>query len=157
MRIVLLAMTNNMFNPFESKNSVTKEDVLPENDFMIVPLQEQNWHDSVEQEGQLAVDVLETPQEIVVVATLAGTKPENVSLHLHKDLLTIRGERQLPVPEATNYFYQECFWGRFSRTVVLPVDVKEDSARAEYRNGILVIRFSKSLASGSIPLLIVEE
>ncbi len=118
---------------------------------------EENWADSVEQEGQLVVDVLETPSEVVVVATLAGTKPDKVSLHLHKDLLTIRGERAMPVPEATNYFYQECFWGRFSRTIVLPVDIKEDSVRAEYRNGILVVRFVKSQASGVIPLLVVEE
>jgi HSP20 family protein len=124
---------------------------------MVVPLATESWQDTVEQEGQLAVDVLETPTEVVVVATLAGTKSDKVSLHLHKDLLTIRGERELPVPEATNYFYQECFWGRFSRTIVLPVDVKEDSARAEYKNGILVIRFLKSNASGTIPLLIVEE
>ncbi len=126
-------------------------------DFTVLGIEDQSWQESVEQEGQLAVDVLETPEEIVVVATLAGTKPQNVSLHLQKDLLTIRGQRDMPIPEATNYFYQECFWGHFSRTIVLPVDVKEDSARAEYRNGILVIRFIKSNASGTIPLLIVEE
>ncbi len=126
-------------------------------DFTVLGVEDPTWQESVEQEGQLAVDVLETPEEIVVVAGLAGTKPQNVSLHLQRDLLTIRGQRDMPVPEATNYFYQECFWGRFSRTIVLPVDVKEDSARAEYRNGVLVIRFIKSNASGTIPLLIVEE
>jgi HSP20 family protein len=103
------------------------------------------------------VDVLETQTEVVVVATLAGTKPENISLHLHRDLLTIRGERDMPVVDAVNYFYQECFWGRFSRTIVLPVDIKEDTVRAEYHSGILVVRFEKSAPRGEIPLLVVEE
>lgn len=85
-----------------------------------------------EEEGQLSVDVLQTAEEVIIVAAMAGTRPEEVSLHLHDDLLTIRGERSFPCTEKTEYFYQECFWGKFSRTIVLPVSVKEESAQAEY-------------------------
>jgi HSP20 family protein len=110
-----------------------------------------------EEEGQLSVDVLQTVEQVIVVAALAGTRPEDLSLHLHDDLLTIRGQRSFPCTEKAEYFYQECFWGKFSRTIVLPVSVKEESARAEYKNGVLVIRLQKSRSDNTIPILIVDE
>lgn len=115
---------------------------------------ESNPHET---EGQLSVDVAETDEELVVVATLAGTLPEKVSLHLQSDVLTIRGERQSPVPADAAYFYEECYWGKFSRTIVLPVDVKSELARAEYKNGILTIRLPKAKPSNTIPIYVVEE
>ncbi|OGH80501.1 MAG: hypothetical protein A3I29_04515 [Candidatus Magasanikbacteria bacterium RIFCSPLOWO2_02_FULL_44_11] len=111
---------------------------------------------SGQEEGQLAVDVMETEEEIVVVATMAGTKPEDIALHLHNDFLTIRGKR-LPIVEATNYFTKECLWGNFSRTIVLPVDVKGDLARSEYKHGVLTIHLPKSKRTSSIPIVVVEE
>ncbi len=110
------------------------------------------------EEGKIPVAVLERQQTIVVIASMAGTDPENISLHLHNDLLTIRGQRFLPgAVEDDVYFYNECFWGEFSRTIVLPVDVKTESARAEYRHGVLVITFDKAKIDTSIPLIFVEE
>lgn len=109
------------------------------------------------EEGQLAVDVLEIGNDIVVVAALAGTKPEDLSLHLQDDLLTIRGSRSFPLVESHTAFYRECYWGPFSRTIVLPVNVREESARAEYRNGILTIRLEKSRNEAKIPLIVIEE
>ncbi len=108
-------------------------------------------------EGQLSVDVLHTEKEVIIVATMAGTKPDHISLHLHNDLLTIRGERQAPIPLGGEYFYQECYWGPFSRTIVLPTEVKEESAHAEYRNGVLIIRLAKAKSDNQIPLLVIEE
>lgn len=110
-----------------------------------------------EEEGQLSVDVLQTPEEVIIMAAMAGTRPEDLSLHLHNDLLTIRGKRDFPCEKNAEYFYQECFWGKFSRTIVLPVAVREESAQAEYRNGVLVIRLQKARSDNSIPILIVEE
>ncbi len=109
------------------------------------------------EDGQLSVDVLETAEQIVVVAAMAGVRIEDLSLHLQEDVLTIRGVRELPVSGEAVFFYQECFWGSFSRTVVLPVSVKEESVQAEYRNGILVIRFQKAKSDSLIPILIVDE
>ena len=108
-------------------------------------------------EGQLSVDVLETPDSVWVVAPLAGTRPEAVSIHLANDVLTIRGERSLPVPTGASVFYQECFWGKFSRTIVLPVEVRQESVEARYQNGVLVIRLLKFTHERTIPLLVIEE
>lgn len=108
-------------------------------------------------EGQLAVDVSQTDTELVIVAAMAGTKPENIELHLHNDLLTIRGERLSPVGDATEHFYQECYWGRFSRSIILPVDVKAELAQASYSNGVLTLRLPKASHSTSIPIMVIEE
>lgn len=109
-------------------------------------------------EGQLSVDVLETETELIVLATMAGTKPEDIELHLHNDFLTIRGRRHSPVPPGSRYFYQECFWGTFSRTIVLPVDVRGSEVNSEYRQGILTIRLPKARPMrGAIPIMVVEE
>jgi HSP20 family protein len=103
------------------------------------------------------VDVSETPEELVIVATMAGTKPEDIELHLHNDFLTIRGRRLSPVPKASQYFTTECYWGTFSRTIVLPVDVKADMGRSEYRNGVLAIYLPKAIVTSSIPIIVIED
>ncbi len=121
--------------------------------------QEALWQPGVA-EGQLSVDVLETEDKLIIIATMAGTRAEDTELHLHNDFLTIRGRRQSPAPASANYFNQECFWGTFSRTIVLPVDVRGSEAEAEYSKGILTITLPKaSLAprGGSIPIMVVEE
>lgn len=109
-------------------------------------------------EGQLAIDVVQTKDEMVIIAPMAGCRSENLELHLHNDVLTIRGERKSPVSVAeSDYFYKECYWGKFSRTIVLPVEVKVEMARAEFKNGILTIALPKTKVSGNIPIVVVEE
>ena len=118
----------------------------------------ENWHEE-RQEGQLSVDVAQTEKEIVIISTMAGAATDKIEVYLHNDLLTIRGQRVSPLAEAedTDYFHQECFWGKFSRTIVLPIDVKPDSARAEYRNGVLIIQLLKQRVDTKIPVLIEDE
>ncbi|OGH91674.1 MAG: hypothetical protein A2534_00570 [Candidatus Magasanikbacteria bacterium RIFOXYD2_FULL_39_9] len=108
-------------------------------------------------EGQLAVDVAQTADELVVVAAMAGTKPEHIELHLHNDLLTIRGERSSPVGVAGEHFYQDCYWGKFSRSIMLPINVKVEMAQAQYTNGVLVIRLPKASGGNNIPIMVVED
>lgn len=108
-------------------------------------------------EGQLSVDVLQTPGEIIVVAPMAGTPPGSIELHLHNDLLTIRGERTITAPLEAEYFYEECYWGKFSRTIVLPVEVRPELARSEYKNGVLTIQLPKAVADRQIPIMVVED
>ncbi len=108
-------------------------------------------------EGQLAIDVGQTADEVVVVAAMAGTRPEDIELHLHNDLLTVRGQRLSPLSPADEHFYQECYWGKFSRSVVLPVNVKADLAQAQYTHGVLVIRLPKASPGNDIPIMVVEE
>ena len=92
--------------------------------------------ETVSPEGQLSVDVAQTDREVIVIAPMAGCKPENLELHLHNDVLTIRGERQIALEPNAEYFYRECYWGKFSRTIVLPVEVKSEMTRAEFKNGV---------------------
>lgn len=117
-----------------------------------------DWQES-HQEGQLAVDVAENRDEILVVSTMAGVDTEHIKVYVHNDLLTIRGERVSPLAHETSpHFYcQECFWGKFSRTIVLPVHVKGDLARAEYKHGLLTVRIPKMHTHSQIPVTIVEE
>ena len=117
-----------------------------------------NWHED-HQEGQLAVDVAHTDNDVVVVSTMAGADTERIEVYVHNDLLTIRGFRISPLDNDSKceYFHEECFWGKFSRTVVLPVDVKGDLARAEYKNGILVVTIPKQKMETKISVRIVED
>ena len=110
-------------------------------------------------EGKLAVDIAETPTHVLVVSTIAGASLRDIEVYLHNDLLTIRGERRCPIgslPGAT-YIYQECFWGKFSRTVVLPTHVKAELASAEYKYGVLTISVPKRTTDTRIAVRIVEE
>lgn len=108
-------------------------------------------------EGQLTVDVAETSTELIIVAPMAGASTDSVELHLHSDLLTIRGVRRSPVPPEAEFHFAECYWGKFSRSVVLPVDVHLEMARAEYRLGLLIVKLPKIKTDQSIPITIVDE
>lgn len=122
----------------------------------VVPAQEEEWN-AAETEGELAVDVLETESDLIVLAPMAGTKSEDIFLHLHNDVLTIRARRSPPLSESAKYFFEECYWGKFSRTIVLPVEVKGDFATSEYKNGVLSIKIPKATKRESIPILVVED
>lgn len=124
--------------------------------FSSLPAGEASWAED-HGEGQLAVDVFETETDLVVVATMAGTRSEDIELHLQNDFLTIRGTRQPPISGAVRAFYEECYWGRFSRTIVLPMDVVSDMARSEYKNGVLIVSLPKARPKQPIPILVVEE
>lgn len=109
-------------------------------------------------EGQLAVDVAQNNKELVVMATIAGARPEDISINIFNDLLTIRGKRHNEQElKDDDYFYRECFWGSFSRTIVLPVDVLTDSARATLKNGVLIIRIPKESPQIKVPLKVIED
>lgn len=105
------------------------------------------WLDQeeAETEGQLAIDVYQTDKKIVIKSTIAGVKPEDLNISLHHDLLTIRGIRsnQQEATEA-DYLYRECYWGSFSRSVILPSEVDSKRVKAELENGVLTISLYKS-------------
>ena len=109
------------------------------------------------EEGQLCVDVAETEVELIVVCPMAGTPPKNLELHLHNDLLTVKGERHSVIPASAYYHHKECYFGKFSRSIVMPVDVKVENSSAEYKNGLLTIRIPKAKSDLNIPVYIVEE
>jgi HSP20 family protein len=96
-------------------------------------------------EGQLTIDVYQTDDAIVIKSTIAGVKPEDLDVAINNDMVTIKGERknEESVPDG-NYYYQECYWGPFSRSILLPVDIISDKAEASLKNGILTIRLPKA-------------
>ena len=96
-------------------------------------------------EGQLTIDVYQTESDIVIKSTIAGVKPEDLDVAINNDMVTIRGERKNEeMVTSENYYYQECYWGSFSRSVVLPVDIISEKAEASLKNGILTIRLPKA-------------
>lgn len=99
---------------------------------------------SDEGEGQLTVDVYETPNEIIVESTIAGVKPEDLDIDVTSESVTIKGQRHKEEKvEEENYFYQECFWGKFSRSIILPQEIDPDKAQSNLKNGVLTIRLTK--------------
>ncbi len=98
-----------------------------------------------ETEGQLSVDVYQTPADIVIKSTIAGVKPENLDIAITNDMVTIRGRREAEEAlKKDEYFYQECYWGAFSRSIILPVDVQTDKSLATLKNGVLTIKLPKA-------------
>jgi HSP20 family protein len=106
-------------------------------------------------EGELSVDVFETPSELILQSTIAGVKISDLELSLHGDMLTVRGRRHHEVPAAARPLYTECYWGPFSRSIILPVEVRADEASAVLRSGVLTITLPKRNRS-TIPVREIE-
>ncbi len=104
-----------------------------------------NWDEGEEDfPGQLAVDVYETDEKLVVKARTAGVNKEDLDVSISDGILTISGTLSSgDDSDATNWHIQECYWGEFSRTVALPVAVKEDEVEAMLKDGVLTISFGK--------------
>jgi HSP20 family protein len=107
--------------------------------------EENTASDMESNEGQLTIDVYQTDNDIVIKSTIAGVKPEDLDVSINNDMLTIRGERKNDEQVSEeNYYYQECYWGSFSRSVILPIDVVADKIEASMKNGILTVRMPKA-------------
>lgn len=98
-----------------------------------------------EQEGQLTVDVFQDDQNIIIQSTIAGVSPEDLDVSITNDMVTVRGERRRQFDvDHEDYFYQECYWGTFSRSIILPVEIDADRAEAKIKNGVMTIRIPKA-------------
>jgi len=109
-------------------------------------------------EGQLAVDVFQTGDDIVLKAPIAGVKPEDLEISITDEIISIKGQRK-EIEEITreNYFSQECYWGSFSRSYALPTAVNSEKATASLKNGILTIRIPKLEKTKTRTIQIKEE
>ena len=115
-----------IFLPAETEMKETQQDWMPDS------------------EGQLTIDVYQNASEIIIKSTIAGVSPEDLDITITNDMVTIKGKREKDEEIQTDdYYYQECYWGAFSRSVILPVDVEADKAQAGMKNGILTIRLPK--------------
>lgn len=94
--------------------------------------------------GQLAVDVYETEEKLVIKARTAGVNKDELDVSISDGILTISGTLSSgDDADASNWHIQECYWGEFSRTLALPVAVREDEVEAVLKDGVLTITFGK--------------
>ena len=127
--------------PAETEETVDETDT-PESDEPV----EDEWVETDEFPGQLAVDVYETADQLVVKARTAGISKSDLDVSISDNILTISGVLSGGEDERTTRWHiQECYWGEFSRTIALPVQVREDenSVKAELKDGVLTITFEK--------------
>jgi len=95
-------------------------------------------------EGQLLVDVYQTPDEIVIQSVVSGVRPDDLDVSITQDMVTVRGKRERSHHVSDeNYFYQELYWGTFSRSILLPQEIDVEASEANLKNGLLLVRLPK--------------
>ena len=97
-----------------------------------------------EEEGELTIDVYQTPTEIIIKSMVAGVKPEDLDISIMRDMVTLKGKRETErFVKDEDYYHRELYWGSFSRTIMLPAEVEVDEAEAVEKHGLLIIRLPK--------------
>jgi len=97
-----------------------------------------------EEEGELAVDMYQSPTEIIIKTMVAGVKPEDLDISITRDMVTIRGKRMEVYENTENdFFHKELYWGSFSRTIVLPAEIEIEEAEASEKHGLLTLILPK--------------
>jgi HSP20 family protein len=143
--------------PEEKKEEEVKEQAEKEPPKESNEQKEKKWPSFGEaEEGQLAIDVYQTENDLVIQSAIAGVKPENLDISMERDIITIKGSREKLFEENGDYFIQECFWGPFSREVILPSEVDPQRAVAEMKNNILTIRIPKILREKKRRIIVRE-
>lgn len=100
--------------------------------------------------GQLSLDIFHLDKEIIILAPIAGVKEDDLNIAITDDVLVIRGTRQAKyeIPEE-NYYTKECFWGNFSRSIVLPLEADTRNISAKFEHNVLEIHIPKSDIEGT--------
>ena len=96
-------------------------------------------------EGRLTIDVYETDSDVIIQTAIAGVKLSDFDIAIENDMLEIKGVRENPGEdeEGKKYFFQECYWGPFSRKIILPTEVDNSRAKASIKEGVLTIKIPK--------------
>lgn len=96
-------------------------------------------------EGQLNIDMYQTKDNVIIKSTIAGVRPEDIDITVANDMVNIKGTRRKEETiSGDDYFYQECYWGNFSRSVIVPVDIDSEEIEADLKDGILTIVIPKA-------------
>jgi HSP20 family protein len=104
---------------------------------------EEDWMSDYE--GALNIDMYQTKDNVIIKSTIAGVRPEDIDITVANDMVSIKGSRQKEENVAQeDYFYQECYWGSFSRSVIVPVDIDSEEIEADLKDGILTIIIPKA-------------
>ncbi|MFA6099176.1 MAG: Hsp20/alpha crystallin family protein [Patescibacteria group bacterium] len=139
-------------NEYDIVKELQKENAMPENP------ENKTWLDEEDYGGQLAVDVYQSEGEIVIKSTIAGVRPEDIDISVNNDMITVRGKRAKDHEvKEEDYFYRECYWGGFSRSIILPCEVKVDKIRATMKNGVLTVVLPKASKASKVTVVKVKE
>lgn len=130
----------NELDEFENEKLSSKKVLHPKE----LPSRQNSIAEPEDEEGQLAVDVYQTPTELIVQTMVSGVRPEDVEITITRDTLTIRGKREESRSiDDENYFVRELYWGSFSRTISLPAEVEPEDAEAVEKHGMLILKLPK--------------
>ncbi|HEY4504072.1 MAG TPA: Hsp20/alpha crystallin family protein [Candidatus Paceibacterota bacterium] len=103
-----------------------------------------NWIEEEEKDGELTVDVYQTPEMIIIKTMIAGVRPEDLDISITRDMVTIKGRREEEkVVRDEDYFARELYWGSFSRTISLPSEIDVDESEAVEKHGLLILKLPK--------------
>ena len=115
---------------------------------------ERNWFTK---EGELTVDVYKTDKEIVVRSPISGVEAEDIDVSIENDMLIIRGYREEPESSVKKeYLIKECFWGPFSKEIILPEEIDNSRVKASLKNGILTIKLPIVKTKGKRKIIVQE-
>lgn len=116
------------------------------------------WDETDDFPGQLAVDVYETADKLIVKARTAGISRKDLDVSISDNILTISGILSGGEDEnTTKWHIQECYWGEFSRTIALPVEVKEEGVGANLKDGVLTISFEKEKSNAPKVINVIQQ
>jgi HSP20 family protein len=132
-------MAETSYEPSEAEIPVVTETVA----MSAVERREEDWMNDYE--GALNIDMYQTKDNVIIKSTIAGVRPEDIDITVANDMVTIKGSRQREENVPTeDYFYQECYWGSFSRSVIVPVDIDSEEIEADLKDGILTVIVPKA-------------
>lgn len=129
--------------PEETETLVVEEEIVPTPEQSKKPEQNEEWMSDFE--GQLNIDMYQTKDNVIIKSTIAGVRPEDIDITVANDMLTIKGARRKEdTVVQDDYFYQECYWGNFSRSVIIPIDIDSEGIEADLKDGILTVIVPKA-------------
>lgn len=91
------------------------------------------------------VDMYETSDDLVLNFEIPGVREKDTSLSITGDVLTVKGERQFDEQlNDDHYLHMERSFGKFERSIRLPMPVQAGRVRATYRDGVLEVSLPKA-------------
>ena len=134
--------------PVDTQNAVTEQIYEEE-------VADDDWDEDEDIPGQLAVDVYETVDKLIIKARTAGIERKDLDVSISDNILTISGVLSGSEDDkVVQWHIQECYWGEFSRTIALPVQVKEDGVEAVLKDGVLTVSFEKEKTEAKKRILV---
>jgi HSP20 family protein len=122
-----------------------EQEVMIEEEVAEVPAKKEGEDWLNDFEGQLNIDMYQTKDNVIIKSTIAGVRPEDIDITVANDMVTIKGSRRKEENiSQDDYFYQECYWGNFSRSVIIPVDIDSEHIEADLKDGILTVIIPKA-------------